>query len=72
VIDDFCHPELFVPTSLLNRSDNAMELLRSAAAGFVERHVDFIFVICPAKWRSNLELIEVAGNETAKVWSIKR
>lgn len=49
-----------------------MELLRSAAAGFVERHVDFIFVVCPAKWRSKLELIEVAGYETAKVWSIKR
>ena len=72
VIDDYYHPELADPRRLSSGSDNAMELLRAAEAAFANRGMGAAFVVCPAGWRSKVEMLEAAGYETAMVWSIKR
>ncbi|SLN71921.1 hypothetical protein ROJ8625_03753 [Roseivivax jejudonensis] len=72
VIDDFYHPDLAEPNALANEGAGSMALLRAAEAAFAERSTGVTFVVCPAGWRSKIELLEAAGYETAMVWSIKR
>lgn len=72
VIDDYYHPELVDPATLASGSRGATALLRAAEAAFAERGVSAAFVVCPAGWRSKIEMLEAAGYETAMVWSIKR
>jgi hypothetical protein len=72
VIDDFYHPDLADPELLAEGSEGAMALLRAAEAAFAARGTGAAFVVCPAGWRSKIELLEAAGYATAMVWSIKR
>lgn len=72
VIDDYYHPDLADPSVLAKGGEGAIILLRAAEAAFAGRGVAAAFVVCPAKWRSKLEMLEAAGYETAMVWSIKR
>jgi len=72
VIDDYYHPELADPTGLTDGSESATALLRAAEAAFTNRGLGAAFVVCPAGWRSKIEMLEAAGYETAMVWSIKR
>jgi hypothetical protein len=72
VIDDFYHSDLADPAPLANGGPGATALLRAAEAAFAERGTGAAFVVCPAGWRSKIELLEAAGYETAMVWSIKR
>ena len=72
VIDDFYHPDFADPNAIANQGAGAMALLRAAEAAFAERGTGTAFVVCPAGWRSKIELLEAAGYETAMVWSIKR
>ena len=72
VIDDFHHPDLADPATLAGGGAGATALLRAAEAAFAERGVGAAFVVCPAGWRSKVEVLEAAGYETAMVWSIKR
>lgn len=72
VIDDYYHPDLADPTVLANGGEGATALLRAAEAAFADRGVGAAFVVCPAGWRSKIEMLEAAGYETAMVWSIRR
>ena len=72
VIDDYYHPDLADPTVLANGGEGATTLLRAAEAAFADRGIGAAFVVCPARWRSKIEMLEAAGYETAMVWSIKR
>ena len=72
VIDDFYHPDLADPATLAHGGAGAAALLRAAEAAFAERGTGAAFIVCPAGWRSKVELLEAAGYETAMVWSIKR
>lgn len=72
VIDDYYHPDLADPTVLANGGAGATMLLRAAEAAFAGRGMGAAFVVCPARWRSKIEMLEAAGYETAMVWSIKR
>ncbi|MEM9778412.1 MAG: hypothetical protein AAF813_00755 [Pseudomonadota bacterium] len=72
VIDDFYHPDLADPMALANGGTGATKLLRAAEAAFAGRGVGTAFVVCPAGWRSKIEVLEAAGYATAMVWSIKR
>ncbi len=72
VIDDFYHPDLAEPNALANEGAGSMALLRAAEAALAERGTGVTFVVCPAAWRSKIELLEAGGYETAMVWSIKR
>lgn len=72
VIDDYYHPDLVDPTVLANGGEDATTLLRAAEAAFADRGMGAAFVVCPARWRSKIEMLEAAGYETAMVWSIKR
>lgn len=72
VIDDYYHPDLADPFALAQGGEGATALLRAAEAAFADRGVGAVFVVCPAKWRSKIEMLEAAGYETAMVWSIKR
>ncbi|MGP6086399.1 hypothetical protein [Antarctobacter jejuensis] len=72
VIDDFHHSDLADPMTLSNAGRNATGLLQAAEAAFAERGTGVAFVVCPAGWRSKVELLETQGYETAMVWSIKR
>ena len=72
VIDDFHHAELADPSALADGGAGAMALLRSAEAAFADRGVGASLVVCPAAWRSKVELLRGAGYETAMVWSIRR
>ncbi len=72
VIDDYYHPELVDPATLACGSEGATALLRAAEAAFASRGMGAAFVVCPAGWRSKIEMLEAAGYVTAMVWSIKR
>lgn len=72
VIDDYYHPDLADPVVLANGGEGATTLLRAAEAAFAGRGMGAAFVVCPAGWRSKIEMLEAAGYETAMVWSIKR
>ncbi|SHF97386.1 hypothetical protein SAMN05444339_1318 [Loktanella atrilutea] len=72
VIDDYYHPDLADPTVLANDGEGATTLLRAAEAAFAERGMGAAFAVCPAGWRSKIEMLEAAGYKTAMVWSIKR
>lgn len=72
VIDDFYHPELADLTALANRGTGSTALLQAAEAAFARRGTSTTLVVCPAGWRSKVEMLEAAGYETAMVWSIKR
>ena len=72
VIDDFYHPEMADPAALADGGTGSTALLRAAEAAFAERGTGAAFVVCPAEWRSKIEVLEAAGYETAMVWSIKR
>jgi hypothetical protein len=72
VIDDFYHSDFADPDTLANEGGGAMALLRAAEEAFAGRGTGAAFVVCPAGWRSKIELLEAAGYGTAMVWSIKR
>lgn len=72
VIDDYYHPDLADPAILANDGKGATSLLRAAEAALADRGMGAAFVVCPAKWRSKIEMLEAADYETAMVWSIKR
>lgn len=72
VIDDYYHLELANPVVLRNGTKGSGALLRAAEAKFANRGMGAAFVVCPARWKSKIELLEAAGYETAMVWSIKR
>ncbi|WP_071797442.1 hypothetical protein [Natronohydrobacter thiooxidans] len=72
VIDDYYHPDLADAAVLANDGEGATTLLRAAEAAFADRGMAAAFVVCPAGWRSKIEMLEAAGYETAMVWSIKR
>lgn len=72
VIDDYYHTDLANSSALVGTGEGATELLRAAEAAFADKGVDAAFVVCPARWRSKVEMLEAAGYETAMVWSIKR
>lgn len=72
VIDDYYHPDLADPAVLANGGKGATTLLRAAEAAFLDRGMAAAFVVCPARWRSKIEMLEAAGYEIAMVWSIKQ
>lgn len=72
VIDDYYHLELADPAVLQRGSEGATMLLRAAEDAFFDRGMGAAFVVCPAGWRSKVEMLEAAGYETSMVWSIKR
>lgn len=72
VIDDYYHPDLANPVTLENGLEGAGALLRAAEAMFADRGMGAAFVVCPAGWKSKIDLLEAAGYKTAMVWSIKR
>lgn len=72
VVDDYYHPDLADPAVLANGGDGATTLLRAAEAAFADRGMAAAFVVCPARWRSKIDMLETAGYETAMVWLIKR
>ncbi|MBQ2263607.1 MAG: hypothetical protein II336_19870 [Loktanella sp.] len=72
VIDDYYHPDLADPETLANTGADVATLLRAAEAAFADRGLKAAFVVCPAGWRSKIELLEAGGYKTAMVWSIKR
>ncbi|WP_158964444.1 hypothetical protein [Chachezhania sediminis] len=72
VIDDYYHRDLADPMALADGGRGATALLRGAETAFADRGMGTAFVVCPAGWRSKIEMLEAAGYETAMVWSIKR
>ncbi|MBY5931513.1 hypothetical protein KUV51_00770 [Tateyamaria omphalii] len=72
VIDDYFHTDFADVETLAHSGDGAIALLHAAEAAFVARGIDAVFVVCPAAWHSKIELLKMAGYETAMVWSIKR
>ena len=72
VIDDYYHPELANPATLVDGGRKATALLRAAETSFANRGVGTVFVVCPAGWHSKVEMLKTAGYETSMVWSIKR
>ena len=72
VVDDYYHPEQVDPANLADGSAGATALLRAAEAAFANRGMHAAFVVCPAGWRSKVEILEAAGYATAMVWSIER
>ncbi|MDO6732164.1 hypothetical protein Q4577_19200 [Marinovum sp. 2_MG-2023] len=72
VIDDYYHLDLANPAALDRGAQAASVLLRAAETAFVNRGMGAAFVVCPAGWKSKIELLESAGYEIAMVWSIKR
>ncbi|WP_300039321.1 hypothetical protein [uncultured Roseobacter sp.] len=72
VIDDYYHPEMANPVALERGMKGAGALLRAAEASFANRGMGAAFVVCPAGWKSKIDLLEAAGYETAMVWCIKR
>ncbi|MDX8353611.1 hypothetical protein [Cognatiyoonia sp. IB215182] len=72
VIDDYYHPDLANSAALDQSGEGAMTLLRGGEAAFTNRGIGTAFVVCPAGWRSKIEVLESAGYETAMTWSIKR
>jgi hypothetical protein len=72
LIDDYYHPDFADPLSLSNGGTGATALLRAAESALADRGASAALVVCPAGWRSKLDVLEAAGYETAMVWSIKR
>lgn len=72
VIDDYYHPDLADTSALAEGGEGATVLLHAAEAAFLDRGFRAVYAVCPAKWRSKIDLLEAAGYETALVWSIKR
>lgn len=71
VIDDFHHEDLADPEELANAGAGAAALLQAAEAAFHARGTGTAFVVCPAGWRSKVQLLEEAGYKRAMTWSIK-
>lgn len=71
-IDDYYHRELADCVTLSNGGEGATALLRAAEIAFANRGMSAAFVVCPAGWRSKIDMLETAGYRTAMVWSIKR
>lgn len=57
VIDDHYHAELADPVVLANDGRGATRLLRAAEAAFADRGVGSAFVVCPAGWKSKLQVL---------------
>ncbi len=71
VIDDFYHLG-FQDPARLDQTGQAAGLLATAEAALSKRRNDAALIVCPAAWKSKIELLEAAGYGTAIVWYIKR
>ena len=72
IIDDYFHIDFEDPHELKDTAHGAHTLLRSAEAALQDRGGDAVLVVCPAAWKSKIQLLESAGYETAVSWLIKR
>lgn len=72
VIDDYYHVDYADPARLQGDAPGASGLLRSAEAAFARRDITASFVVCPAAWRSKVDVLQNAGYQTAMVWMIKK
>ena len=72
VIDDFHHRDLGdFAAPARGGADGSAALLEADCAAFRSRGVETAFAVCPAGWRSKLDLLRGAGFETAMTWSIR-
>lgn len=63
VIDDYYHPELASPASLSNGGAKAGALLHAAEAALLKRRAVAAFVVCPAGWKSKLEVLAAEARQ---------
>jgi hypothetical protein len=72
MIDDYFHTGFENQHELKDATHGAVNLLRSAEVALQSRECDAVLVVCPAAWKSKIQLLETAGYETAISWLIKR
>ncbi|MDD7969954.1 hypothetical protein [Roseinatronobacter alkalisoli] len=71
VIDDFFHEAIENPDKLGGSGPEAVALFSVAAAARARRGNHSVLVVCPADWRSKIELLEKQGYRNAITWHIK-
>lgn len=71
-IDDFFHDDFADPGGLSAGGSGATGLLRAAEARLAARGNRAALVVCPAAWRSKIELLEGMGYRSALTWHIRR
>lgn len=71
VIDDFYHDDLENAASLENGCDDAMALFEVAEAARAGRNDTSVLVVCPATWKSKIDLLERSDYRNAITWFIK-
>lgn len=72
IIDDYFHGDFEEPGELKNGGKGAVDLLRAAEQALQGRGCDNALVVCPAAWKSKIQLLESAGYKNAITWFIKR
>lgn len=71
VIDDYFHNEIETAEIASSRTDSAQALLEAAEAALQGRGNESVLVVCPAAWRTKIDLLEAAGYHHAITWFIK-
>lgn len=72
IIDDYYHTDFEDPNRLKDAGHSAAALLRAAEAAREACGDKAMLVVCPAAWKSKIELLEASGYENAITWFIKR
>lgn len=71
MIDDFHHAALEDPEGPGGSDPVARDLLAAAEAARARRGAHSVLVVCPARWRSKIELLERQGYHRAITWRIR-
>lgn len=72
IIDDYFHSDFKDPEKLKNCGSGAADLLKSAEAALKGRGCNTILVVCPAAWKSKIQLLESADYKNAITWFKKQ
>jgi len=71
VIDDFFHEATEDPRKFGETEPRAAALFSAAEAARARRGNHSVLVVCPANWRSKIEMLEQQGYRNAITWHIK-
>ena len=72
VIDDYYHADFADRSILIGNGAGAALLLRTAEAALQARGNKAALVVCPAAWKSKIEVLQAAGYKNGITWFKKR
>lgn len=72
VIDDYYHDAIENPTRLGKNSPQAIALFLAAEAAREARGNTSVLVVCPAAWKSKIEMLTGMGYSNAITWHFKK